>query len=422
MLGYQCFGLTLKEILAIITGGFAVFAMFFGAGNLVFPLLAGKITHSSFLSSFAGLSLTGIIVPFLGLLGILLYEGSYQNFFDRFGKVIAFVLISLTGIMVRFLGLFGILLYQGSYQNFFDRFGKVIAFVLISFMLLLLGPFGALPRCITVAFGSFSVLAPTFPLSGFSLIMSGIVFLLCLNRNQIIPLLGAVLAPIKILSVGFILLFGLLFAHSPQPSPMSSLDAFQDGVFQGYQMMDLIAAFFFATVIARHFHLKFVENGGNKNRTFILPLYAMLLGSSLLLIVYLALVYLGATFSQDLSKHAPEQFLSVIAYLTLGNFGGRLVTIAIILSCFTTVIALTTVFTDFLYEQIFKNRLSHTLCLSLTVAITFLMSNLGFSGIVSFLMPILLYLYPLLILLTVINIATWVWEKLRPIKVRSSKT
>ena len=49
MLGYQCFGLTLKEILAVITGGFAVFAMFFGAGNLVFPLLAGKIAHHAFL-------------------------------------------------------------------------------------------------------------------------------------------------------------------------------------------------------------------------------------------------------------------------------------------------------------------------------------------------------------------------------------
>ncbi|MBY0291757.1 MAG: branched-chain amino acid transport system II carrier protein [Alphaproteobacteria bacterium] len=383
MYGHQLLGLKLNEISAVITGGFAVFAMFFGAGNLVFPLLAGKTTHSTFLPTFAGLSLTGIVVPFLGLLGILLY--------------------------------------QGSYQNFFDRFGKITAFILISFMLLLLGPFGALPRCITVAFGSFSVLAPTFPLSGFSLMMSGIVFLLCINRNQIVPLLGAVLAPLKILSVGFILLFGLLFTPSPQPSPMSSLDAFQDGVFQGYQMMDLIAAFFFATVIARHFQLKFVENGGNKNQSFILPLYAMLLGSSLLLIVYMALIYLGATFSQDLSEHVPEQFLSVIAYLTLGNFGGRLVTIAIILSCLTTIIALTTVFTDYLYEQIFKNRLSHTICLTLTVSITFLMSNLGFKGIVSFLTPILFYLYPLLILLTIINIATWMWGRFRLIKVSDYK-
>lgn len=373
MKGAQLLNVRLKEVFAVIMGGFAVFAMFFGAGNLVFPLLAGKIANSIFLSAFAGLSLTGILVPLLGLVGILLYNGSYQDFFERFGKV--------------------------------------TAFILILFMLLLMGPFGALPRCITVAFGSFSTIDPTFPLSGFSLIISGIAFLLCMNENQVVPLLGALLAPAKILSVGFILLFGLLFATAPQHSFMPHHEAFQEGAFKGYQMMDLIAAFFFATVIARHFKLKFSSNDENQNHSFNLSLYAIFLGSTLLLIVYFALVYLGATFSEELGKNAPEQFLSVIAYLTLGNFGGRVVTVAIILSCLTTIVALTTVFTDFLYEQIFKKRLQRTACLGLTIFGTFLMSNLGFSGIMAFLSPILFYLYPLLILLTVVNIAGWIWRK-----------
>jgi len=371
--GVQLFNVRLKEVFAVIMGGFAVFAMFFGAGNLVFPLLAGKIANSVFLPTFAGLSLTGILVPLLGLVGILLYNGSYQVFFERFGKVTAFTLIFL--------------------------------------MLLLMGPFGALPRCITVAFGSFSTIDPMFPLSGFSLIISGIVFLLCLNENQVVPLLGALLAPAKILSVGFILFFGLLFATAPQHTLMPPSEAFQEGAFKGYQMMDLIAAFFFATVIARHFKLKFRVNDKNHDHSFHLSLYAILLGSGLLLIVYFALVYLGATFSEELGKNAPEQFLSVIAYLTLGNIGGRIVTVAIILSCLTTIVALTTVFTDFLYEQIFKQRLQRIACLGLTIFGTFLMSNLGFSGIMAFLTPILFYLYPLLILLTVINIANWIWRK-----------
>lgn len=369
----KMFGLTLKEILAVITGGFAIFAMFFGAGNLVFPLLAGKNATSAFLPAFAGLSLTGILVPFLGLAGILLYNGNYQNFFERFGKVAAFALIFL--------------------------------------MLLLLGPFGALPRCITVAFGSFSILAPHVPLSGFSLIMSFVVFLLCINQNQVVPLLGAILAPAKILSVGFILLFGLLYAQAPELSLLSSFDVFQDGSFKGYQMMDLIASFFFATVVARHFKLKFPDQEKNNDLSFNLSLYAILLGSSLLLIVYLALVYLGATFAEALSQHAPEQFLSIIAYLTLGGFGGRIVTIAIILSCLTTVVALTTVFTDYLHEQIFKKHLPRFISLFITVMTTFLMSNLGFSGIVAFLTPILYYLYPLLILLTIVNLVSWFWKR-----------
>lgn len=372
MNGTKELSLNLKKFTSVITGGFAVFAMFFGAGNLSFPLLAGKAATSAYLPSFFGLCLTGIIVPFLGLIGILLYNGCYQEFFERFGKK--------------------------------------TAFILIFFMLLLLGPFGALPRCITVAHGSFSILSPDFPLASFSLIMSGVVFLLCINQNQVVPVLGAILAPAKILSVGFILLFGLLFAEAPHNSLVSLEGALQDGALKGYQMMDLIAAFFFAAVIARHFKRKFSE-GEDQNLSFSLSLFAILLGSSLLLIVYLALVYLGATFAEALSKNAPEQFLSVIAYLTLGASAGRIVTVAIILSCLTTIVALTTVFTDFLDEQVFKKRMSRWICLAVTVAGTFLMSNLGFSGIASFLSPILFYLYPILILLTVINIGNWMWQK-----------
>jgi len=375
MNGITHIGTRFKKSISVITGGFAVFAMFFGSGNLVFPILAGKVATSAFIPAFVGLSLTGILVPFLGL--------------------------------------FGILLYKGCYQKFFEKYGKITAFILIFFMLLLIGPLGVIPRCVTVAYGSFSVLSPQFPLSVFSLIMCSLVFLLCLNQNQVVPILGAILAPAKILSVGFILVFGLLFANTPDQGFMTFSAAFQEGSLKGYQMMDLIAGFFFATVIARHFQRKFQGNESSHLSSFKLSLYAILIGSGLLLIVYFVLVYLGATFSEALTEKAPEQFLSVIAYLTLGASAGRIVTIAIILSCLTTIIALSTVFTDFLYDQLFKQRLNRHLCLAITMMTTFLMSNIGFSGIMALLGPILFYLYPLLILLTVLNIISWFWKRNR---------
>jgi LIVCS family branched-chain amino acid:cation transporter len=352
--------------------------MFFGAGNLVFPLLTGKEAGSDFIFSFVGLCLTGILVPFLGLLGILLYNGSYQDFFERFGKK--------------------------------------TAFLLISFMLLLLGPLGVLPRCITVAYGSFAILHPSFPIHWFSLILNAIVFLLCINQNRVVPWLGAILAPAKILSVGFILVFGLLFAEVPQNSPNGSIAMICDGALKGYQMMDLIAGFFFATVIVQHFKNKFGSNEQSQRLSFMLSLKAMFVGSSLLTIVYFALVYLGATFASDLGQNPPEQFLSIIAHLTLGDSAGRIVTVAIILSCLTTIVALTTVFTDFLFEKIVKKRIKRLMCLAMTVSATFLISNFGFSGIVSFLSPILSYLYPLLILLTIINITVRFWQKERSVE------
>ncbi len=360
---------TKQEIFSVLTGGFAVFAMFFGSGNLVFPLLVGKIAEGSFLPAFIGLSLTGILVPVMGLVGILLYNGNYQEFFERYGKVIAFSLIAL--------------------------------------MLLILGPFGVLPRCITVAYGSFSVLNSEFPLTLFSLIMTGVVYLLCLNQNQVVPLMGAVLAPAKILSVGFILFFGLLYAESPQISSLSTADVFQDGALKGYQMMDLIAGFFFASVIARHFKERGKENDTCHRKTFSLALSAILLGAGILFSVYLVLSYLGATFAHELKAHAPEQYLSAIAHFTLGGFGGKAVTIAIILSCLTTIVALTTVFTDFLHQHLTRKKIPFAACLALTSVATFFMSNLGFSGIAAFLQPILFYLYPLLIALTIVNIIWW---------------
>ncbi|MBX9620484.1 MAG: branched-chain amino acid transport system II carrier protein [Alphaproteobacteria bacterium] len=371
----------MKKVMGVLTGGFAIFAMFFGAGNLIFPLEAGKLATSSFFPAFSGLALTGILVPLLGLIATLIYNGNYQDFFDRFGKI--------------------------------------PAFLLILFLLLLMGPFGALPRCLTVAFGSFSMLFPDFPLMGFSFIMTGAVFLLCLNENQVVPLMGAILAPAKIISVGLILLFGLLFATTPETGTIATSAAFEDGISKGYQMMDLLASFFFATVIVRHFQVNFnVETNGSP---FWLSLYAILIGSGLLLIIYFALIYLGATFANDLDQNAPEQFLSVIAYLTLGNFGGNLVSVAIILSCLTTVIALTTVFSDYLFEHIFKKRLQRLYCLILTCIVTFCMSNLGFRGIVSLLTPILSYLYPLLIGLTLLNITTWAWRQTRFAKSQVTK-
>lgn len=355
--------------------------MFFGAGNLIFPILSGKLTTSAFLPAFSGLALTGILVPLLGLIATLLYNGNYKDFFDRFGKI--------------------------------------PAFVLILFLLLLMGPFGALPRCLTVAFGSFSILVPHASLMLFSLALTGVVFLLCLNENQVVPLMGAILAPAKLISVGLILVFGLLFATTPEASTISSAAAFEDGIFKGYQMMDLLASFFFATVIVRHFQSKFSDEG--KTGSFWLSFYAILLGSSLIFLMYMALTYLGATFANDLGENAPEQFLSVIAYLTLGNLGGQIVSVAIILSCLTTVVALTTVFTDYLYDTIFKERLQRIYCLGITCLVTFSMSNLGFSGIVNFLGPILSYLYPLLIVLTLVNMGTWLWRNSRTPKILEAK-
>ena len=140
----------------VFVAGFAMFAMFFGSGNLVFPLIIGKEATSEFHWGIVGFVITGVILPFLGLIAILLYRGNYMIFFARLTKPGAF-LLSL-------------------------------------FLLALIGPFGVIPRCITVSYGSFLTLFPETPLAIFSFIMCGIVFLLSARENKVVPLMGTIYA------------------------------------------------------------------------------------------------------------------------------------------------------------------------------------------------------------------------------------
>ncbi len=362
----------MRAFALVMSTGFAMFAMFFGSGNLVFPLLAGKVVESAYGLTMLGFVLTGVAMPFLGLLGVLLYEGSYKKFLSTFGLKIGFLMALI--------------------------------------MLVLLGPFGVVPRCITVSFGSFAMISKSLNLPMFSFIMCSVVFLLSFNENRVVPLLGAFLAPIKIGSVGIIIAYGLLFSEAPKLTNISTYTAFEEGIFKGYQTMDLLAAFFFATVIIRH--LKNASQKSDNPRGFFkLSLFSMLLGAGLLAIVYAGLVFLGATYAEQLNQYSSEKFLSVIAHLTLGEYAGIFVSIAIILSCLTTAIALATVFTDFLFEQVLVKKIPRTVCLGATMLMTFIVSTFGFQGIANFLSPILKLMYPGLIGLTLLNLFLWGWKR-----------
>lgn len=358
----------IKLITLILSTGFAMFAMFFGSGNLVFPLMVGQIVGEHYWFGMLGFVLTGVMVPFLGLLGVLLNNGSYKNFLSIWGKKLGFVLALI--------------------------------------MLLLLGPFGVVPRCITVSYGSFVIITDQLPAPFFNLIMALCLYALCMNQNRVVTILGAVLAPLKILSVIFIIIYGILYASNFSQSLITASTAFTKGIVKGYQTMDLLAAFFFASFMVRHIQQK-TQKAQLEQYALKTSLFAMLFGGAILSVVYAGLVFLGAAFSEILSAEAPEMYLSIIALYTLGSAGSFFVSVTIILSCLTTAIALTTVFTEFMHEYVLKKKLSWKATLALSVSTAYAFSILGFSSIASFLGNILSLLYPFLILLTISNLVIW---------------
>jgi branched-chain amino acid:cation transporter, LIVCS family len=366
----------MKSKSAILSTGLAMFSMFFGSGNLVFPILVGQFSQGH---------------TFLSSLGML-----------------------CTGVLVPFLGIFAMVLFQGDTKDFFARLGKFAPFWFSLFCLAIMGPFGVLARCLTVSHGAFCLLIPNTPLWLFSLFSCVALFLLTFRKNKIVPLLGSILTPLLLLSLGAIAFFGLTSGSWPAAavSSGSGWEGFRLGFFKGYQMMDLLAAFFFSTFIITHLKQRSQESSSPPLTIFF---KSALLGAGLLSTVYMVFILLGAKFAPLLQGVPAPELLSCLAFSILGSFAAPVASAAIMLACFTTAIVLTSLFSDFLKKEVSKDRIPSWLAIVTTLAIGFFISTLGFSGIMSFIGPILEAIYPALIVLTVLNISykVWGWKAIR---------
>lgn len=353
-----------KLYLVFITG-FALFSMFFGSGNLVFPIMAGQETSGKLFFSSVGFLLTGVAVPFLGVFGMLLYKGDLSQFFNCLGKRATF---------------------------WFSLFALAI-----------MGPFGVLARCLTVAHGSLRLLLPDASLPITSLLLCGVIFLLTVNKNKIVTLLGTILTPLLLLSLAAIAFFGLKEGGWPIGTTSTGWEALKFGFFQGYQTMDLLAAFFFSTFVIKHLQ-KFSSSAPDGHNALRIFLQSSLFGATVLSLVYIALVALGGKHADLLINTPPQEMLGAIAVAVLGPIAAPAICLTVVLACLTTAIVLTSLFADFLQKEVSNKRLGNKRALLITLAISFLISTLDFAGIASFLGPILETIYPALIMLTLVNL------------------
>ncbi len=350
--------------------GFTIFSMFFGSGNLVFPLQVGVATGGYWWLGFLGLFLTGIILPFLGL--------------------------------------FVIKLHHGNYLAFFGEAGKSAQLLLPLFILSLLGSFGVVPRCITVAHGGISYIYPDMSLVSFSLIFCGLAYLICLKDEWMITILGKWLTPLKLIALSVLISSGIYYAPALPAPTQTSLSSFWTGFSNGYQMMDLFAAFFFSAVIFQQIQ-KLVPNevaGANNHKVLKLALGPSLIGAGILSVFYLSFVFLGAYYQEVAKNVPPELILPSIAGYLLGDNATLIIAMLILLSCLSTAVALTNVYAKYLGTLFKCPKDFYPFILLITIIVSFLVSLLDFKGISAFLGPILEKTYPSLILLTILSILT----------------
>ncbi|MDN3504138.1 MAG: branched-chain amino acid transport system II carrier protein [Rhabdochlamydiaceae bacterium] len=359
-----------------VSNGLAMFSMFFGAGNVIFPLMVGYTVKGGVGFALLGLIITAVIVPFSGLIATTLFEGNYLSFFNRLGKV--------PGAFVTIL------------------------------VLALIGPFGGIPRCITLTYSTLSVYFTSLHLVWFTVIATGVIFLFCFKRNRILDLLGLVLTPVLIVFLLVIVIKGFISGDWNQPDVMDRYDSFIYGLQEGYFTMDLLAAFFFSSIICERLKEDRVDKVTHKSLIRHL-LKASSVGALLLGLSYIGFATVASLYSDSLASVPSDHLLGAIGHVVLGPYAGFVVCIAVALSCLTTAIALTLVSSEFLQNSIFRGKLPYIWNLVVVLVLTALVSMLEFSGIVKLLAPILNVAYPSFLLLSVLNILYKLF-KFKPVK------
>lgn len=356
----------MKNNLLVISTGFALFSMFFGSGNLVFPITVGQESGGHYLLAALGILSTGVVVPFLGVLGMIFYKGDIYSFFNCFGR-------------------------RGTF---------IFSFLALALM----GPFGVLARCLTVAHGALLLLLPNISLPLTSLAMCGVIYFLTINKNKIVGTLGTVLTPFLLAAIALIAFFGLSNGTIPETTSLSGWSALKNGFFQGYQTMDLLAAFFFSQFVMTHLHKKLSPHDGEQS--LLRHFYkSSLIGAGILSGVYFVLVLLGWIYSSVLIDVPPQEMLGMIAIASLGKIAAPCVCLAVLFACLTTAIVLASLFADFLRSEVSKEKIGNKQALLITLGIGFFVSTFDFAGIARFLGPVLEAVYPALIVLTLVNIA-----------------
>ncbi|AMO56137.1 branched-chain amino acid transporter [Endozoicomonas montiporae] len=352
----------------IIGMGFMVFAMFLGAGNLIFPPLAGQMAGTSVWQAAAGFLVTGVGLPLLGV-----------------------VVISRVG---------------GGFNEITRELPKWLIIAMGSFIFLVIGPLYAVPRTAMVAYevGMVPFLDAPDTLSRliFSLVFFVICAYLCLNPGRLLESVGKIITPALII---LLTVLGLSPVLSPQGTPSKATDPYSEnpfltGFLEGYMTMDALAALLFGIVIITNLRSHGITSTRALFRHSVVTGFIAAIGLTL---VYVSLFYLGAT-SRDIAPNPDNggQILSIYVDTLFGTPGKSLLAGVVTLACLTTAIGCITAAAEY-FDDVFKQFSYRPLVIAITAScIAF--ANLGLNQIIELFIPVLLILYPVCIVLILLGL------------------
>lgn len=359
--------LTGRSLIAI---GLMLFALFFGAGNLIFPAALGQRAGTNVWWAMMGFVLTGVGLPLAGVLAM--GRSGCRHVQDLAGRVHP---------------VFGMLFTLALYLS--------------------IGPAFAIPRTGTV---SYEIAVRPFLSEGASdwaqMIFLAIFFLITLwlsiNPKKLVGRIGGVLTPILLTVIVVLIVKSLITPPGSHGAPTAAyatpIKAFVQGFVDGYNTLDALASFVFGILV-----IEFVTQRGATTRHEVMgaTMRAGLIAIGCLGVVYVFIAGLGAASVEQLGiLDTGAPVLAGSARLLFGELGAMILAIIVLLACLTTSIGLVTSCAHYFHSQF--GGLSYKGYAVAFVIVSFAVGTFGLKTIISAAIPVLMFLYPLAIVLIVL--------------------
>ncbi len=355
-----------KKIIAVTA--FALFSLFFGAGNLILPPLLGFKSGDLWLLVTLGFCISAVLIPILGILAHAKLQGTMYDFAKK--------------VSPNFSLLYCYLVYAISI---------------------------ALPSPRTASVTHEMAIQPIWDSSALltSLVYFALVYIFVVNRSKILDLVGKWLTP----AILIILLLLVIMAISGQDFQLgiSQFDnPLSSGLLEGYQTFDAIGAVVVGGVIIISINLK--QNDVSYEAKKKLIARAGVLAGTGLFLVYAGLIFTGAlfnnSFEQDITRTA---LLSGISAKTLGNNATLFLSILVSLACFTTAVGIVTGTSDFIKGRFNDSYLAYRITAFIGCLLGVLVGQFNVGYIIAVALPALMFIYPITIVLILLNVLPNKW-------------
>ena len=367
--------LTFKQRL-LVAG--TLFGMFFGAGNLIFPVHLGQLAGSNVASAMIGFIITAVGIPILGVAAI--------------------------GIT-----------HSDGLQALANKVGKGYSYFFTCLLYLTIGPFFAIPRCATTSFttGIEPMLGGnTGPaLLIFSAVFFALVLFFSLRPAGITVWIGKIINPLFLAFLAILVITALLDpsikVSAVEPAAAYQTGALFSGFVEGYGTMDAIAGLAFGIVV-----IDIIRSMGVTEDSAVAKdvLRSGILTGLLMAIIYIATILMGAQ-SRGLFETSENGGIALaqISGHYLGSVGSIVLALTITFACLKTSIGLVTSCSD-AFERMFPKALPYKVWAVIFTVFSFVVSNFGLSKIIEYSVPVLMFLYPLAITLIILALCGNVFQ------------